>query len=297
MDCVPVGVRFHPTDEELIGHYLYMKNNPDSVTASTGPSFVPPEFDLYGETEPWIIWEAYGGPLLKHQDLFFFTRLKKAANTRINRKIGSSSGTWSQGEPSKPIFDKKKNNDKGTPIGRKTKLRYENKLVPEQHGCWYMEEYTALHGAAQHDYVICRFRENRNRSSSSAEALTNYCNKRKYQYDDHSEPTKKPRSLRVAATTTTNESPDPEEQQQFDAVEMFHPQELFRNDDDDHQMAQPFSHHLTVHVEDDQENDDFLASLDQWLNTDDPIDNDGHYPFSDSDVEAFLTDSSISGLF
>lgn len=295
-----MGVRFHPTDEELIGHYLYMKNNPDSVTASTGPSFVPPEFDLYGETEPWIIWEAYGGPRLKHQDLFFFTRLKKAANTRINRKIGSSSGTWSQGEPSKPIFDKKKNKDKDTPIGRKTKLRYENKLVPEQHGCWYMEEYTPLHGAAQHDYVICRFRENRNRSSSSsssAEALTNYGNKRKYQYDDHSEPTKKPKSLRVAATTTTtNESPDPEEQQQFDAVEMFHPQELFRNDDDD-QMAQPFPHHQVVHVEDDQENDDFLASLDQWLNTDDPIDNDGHYQFSDSDVEAFLAHSSVPGLF
>lgn len=281
-----MGVRFHPTDEELIGHYLYLKNNPNSVTAST---FVPPEFDLYGETEPWIIWEAYGGPRLKHQDLFFFTRLKKKANTRIIRKIGSS-GTWSQGEPSKPIFDK------DTPIGRKTKLRYENKLVPEQHGCWYMEEYTSLHAAAQHDYVICRFRESRNRSSSSssgAGAIRNCDNKRKYHYDDnddHSKPTKKQKSLRVAATTTTTN----EEQQQFDAVEMFHPHELFRNDDD--QMAQPFSQHQ-VQVEDDQENDAFLSSLDQWLNTDDPIDNDSQYQFSDSDVEAFLADSSISGLF
>ncbi|PRQ21195.1 putative transcription factor NAM family [Rosa chinensis] len=216
--CFPVGFRFHPTDEELIGHYLHLKNNPNSAT----PSLVLPEFDLYGEAEPWIIWDAYGGPNLKQQDLFFFTLLKKKANprgghasTRHSRRVGSS-GTWSQGEPSRPIFGEK---NQETPIGRKTKLRYENKLVPEQHGCWIMEEYTSVDDqsscpAAHDHYVICRLRENKTGQ------------RRKSQDDDdhHPKPRKKPKSLTVAdpqpafttnearKTVSLNQSPNPEQQ-------------------------------------------------------------------------------------
>ncbi|XP_062001409.1 NAC domain-containing protein 101-like [Rosa rugosa] len=252
--CLPVGVRFHPTDEELIGHYLYLKNNPN--LASVAPSLFLPEFDLYGESEPWIIWEAYGGPNLKQQDLFFFTLHKKKANprgghaTRHSRRVGSS-GTWSQGEPSKLVFGEK---NQEIPIGRKTKLRYENKLVPEQHGCWIMEEYSTVDdsssSSAHDDYVICRLRRNNtNRSSSYGQRgaiRNNNDNKRKPQDDDddhHPKHRKKPKSLTVAdpqpAFTTSearktvslkmNQSPNPE--QQFDTVEMLY-DELFGNDDD-----------------------------------------------------------------
>ncbi|XP_062007622.1 uncharacterized protein LOC133724787 [Rosa rugosa] len=162
MAYVPVGFRFHPTDDELIRHYLYLKNKvskgEDEAAAAAA---VVPEFDLYGETEPWNIWEAHGGADLYDQDLFFFTKLKKVNphGTRINRKIGT--GTWSEGEPSRPIFVGEKNKKNKTPIGRKRKFRYENKLS-DQHGCWYMEEYS-LDGIKSADYVICRLREN-NRS-------------------------------------------------------------------------------------------------------------------------------------
>lgn len=163
MACVPVGFRFHPTDEELIRHYLYMKNKVRSKGAEAIAGVVP-EFDLYGETEPWKIWESYGGADLYDQDLYFFTRLKKVNphGTRINRKIGT--GTWSEGEPSRAIFVGEKTATKKhkTPIGRKRKFRYENK-ASEQHGCWYMEEYSLDDGIKSAEYVICRLREN-NRS-------------------------------------------------------------------------------------------------------------------------------------
>ncbi|XP_050381600.1 uncharacterized protein LOC126798631 [Argentina anserina] len=160
MANVPVGFRFHPTDEELIRHYLYLKNKDNKGADEEAAAAVVPEYDLYGEAEPWAIWEANGGADLYDQDLFFFTKLKKVNphGTRINRKIGT--GTWSEGEPSRPILVEEKNNKK-TSIGRKRKFRYENKSSG-QHGCWYMEEYS-LEGIRSAEYVICRLREN-NRS-------------------------------------------------------------------------------------------------------------------------------------
>lgn len=146
-----MGFRFRPTDQELIGHFLRLKNSvPES---STWPV---PEIDLYGEGEPWAIWESFGGPDLIDQDLCFFTRLKKKGS-RIVRRIGGSGGTWSQGEPSKLVFATR--NEKTNPIGRKTKMRYENKGYPEQHGGWSLDEYSSLDDDCC--FVICRLRENK----------------------------------------------------------------------------------------------------------------------------------------
>nr|XP_011457372.1 PREDICTED: NAC domain-containing protein 7-like [Fragaria vesca subsp. vesca] len=203
-----VGLRFHPSDQELIGHFLFIKNNPNSVPEMRS-SFLR-EFDMYGEVEPWTIWEANGGPLLDDQDLFFFTRLKKHKN-RINRRIGS--GTWSQGENYKPVYAK---NNQETPIGKKTKLRYENKEVPEQSGCWFMDEYSAVDDG---DYVICRLRENPSKRPSPPSSKPSD-KKRKCQHDP--EPSKKPKSTTNEArkTVSLNQRPNPETQ--FDTMEMFH---------------------------------------------------------------------------
>ena len=44
---LPIGYRFHPTDEELVVHYLKRK-----VFSIPFPASVIPEFDVF-QTDPW----------------------------------------------------------------------------------------------------------------------------------------------------------------------------------------------------------------------------------------------------
>ncbi|KAM5578147.1 NAC transcription factor 25-like [Rosa sericea] len=161
MPSVLVGFRFHPTDEELISYFLYKKNNVGTMAevpsmATYNFNKIMPELDLYGDVEPWQIWETYGGLELYDQDMFFFTQHKTVNpdGLRIHRKVGSG-GTWSEGEPGKLILDPK---HKQKPIGQKRKFRYENK-GSDHNGSWYLEEYSLL-STNSANYVLCRLRQN-----------------------------------------------------------------------------------------------------------------------------------------
>ena len=46
---MPIGFRFHPTDEELVVHYLKRK-----ASSLPLPASVIPEFDVF-ETDPWSL--------------------------------------------------------------------------------------------------------------------------------------------------------------------------------------------------------------------------------------------------
>jgi hypothetical protein len=64
MMMMPVGFRFHPTDEELVGFYLLKKvRGEDLGWDGIG------EFDIYGEKAPW----QFCGD---QEKLYVFTRLK-----------------------------------------------------------------------------------------------------------------------------------------------------------------------------------------------------------------------------
>ncbi|KAF7843015.1 NAC domain-containing protein 67 [Senna tora] len=85
---MPVGLKFLPTDAELVGCYLYKK-----VTGMALPNGVVFECDLYGKENPWEIWERYKQNVVKcveGEDLYFFTKLKKKSPKakRIERRIG-----------------------------------------------------------------------------------------------------------------------------------------------------------------------------------------------------------------
>ncbi|KAK9283154.1 hypothetical protein L1049_011385 [Liquidambar formosana] len=123
----PVGFRFHPSDRELVFHYLYRK-----VVGKPLPcEHVVTECDLYGEREPWQI---YGGSTEKIR--YFFTKLKKKTDggSRIDRTIGS--GTWKGQRVASSVLD-----EQGRCIGRKKMLTYENKGSAMNHGRWVMHEY------------------------------------------------------------------------------------------------------------------------------------------------------------
>jgi hypothetical protein len=88
----PPGYRFCPTDVELACFYLYRKVNgliplPNTVK----------DCNLYGDHEPWEIWEAFEGSELSNEDdLFFLTQLKNrsAKDSRSKRRVGRNGGTW-----------------------------------------------------------------------------------------------------------------------------------------------------------------------------------------------------------
>ncbi|XP_052203185.1 NAC transcription factor 56-like [Diospyros lotus] len=94
---LPPGFRFHPTDEELITHYLKKKiSSPLSPLLS-----IIANIDLY-KFNPW---ELPGKALLGEDEWFFFTpRDRKYPNgVRPNRTAGS--GYWKATGADKPILN------------------------------------------------------------------------------------------------------------------------------------------------------------------------------------------------
>ncbi|KAM1385490.1 hypothetical protein ACFX2F_032048 [Malus domestica] len=131
---MPLGFRFHPTDQELVSSYLRDR-------ALSGKPLGNPflhEFNLFGQTPPWVVWEQFGGNSLLDQDLFFFYELRSRSDSdsRSKRQI-EAGGTWSETSSDKVLgLD-------GIPIGDKGHFRYNNK-GSNYNGGWLLEEYSLL---------------------------------------------------------------------------------------------------------------------------------------------------------
>ncbi|XP_044489972.1 NAC domain containing protein 50-like [Mangifera indica] len=141
------GLRFRPSDDELIGYYLHRKI---FGCLPLPCNIIVKVCDLYGSQEPWEIWEFYKRNFDDNEDLYFFTALKKKSSmsNRISRKIGS--GSWMSEDAATEI------RTDGKVIGCKKRYRYEKK-GSEHDGGWIMHEYSLLgHGK----YVLCRIQKN-----------------------------------------------------------------------------------------------------------------------------------------
>ncbi|XP_061351477.1 NAC domain-containing protein 83-like [Gastrolobium bilobum] len=147
---------FKPTDDELIQLFLYNKVNgkplPKDVTIL--------EYDLYGEKNPWKIWEDFeGSNSCGGTGLYFFTTLKKKffTGTRSVRTIGC--GSWEAKDKGKKCMA----NGTIQCIGIKRRLRLE-KSGTNHDGAWILHEYriysSLLDNASADNYVLCRFRKN-----------------------------------------------------------------------------------------------------------------------------------------
>ncbi|KAH7538391.1 hypothetical protein FEM48_Zijuj03G0194600 [Ziziphus jujuba var. spinosa] len=143
---LPRGFRFVPSDGDLI-YFLNEKVNAGQTTCE-----LLGECDMYGNREPWEIWNDHGGlSVQKGEDLYLFTKLKKVSvnGKRINRRVGS--GTWS-GANCGELVDG---------VGEKRHFRYENN-GGRDHGAWIMHEYSLLHNNhgdhGDDEYVLCRLR-------------------------------------------------------------------------------------------------------------------------------------------
>ena len=147
---IPVGYVFCPTEEELLGYYLYSK-----VLGEQASPLVLPVIDLYTQ-EPSQIWQQCRG--VDNQDIYFFTTLQKK-KSRIIRKVGANGGTWSGENKPQQVFSSIIDN---LLLGTMKRFRYEKSQVKED--CtWIMYEYTlnpSILPEGWHDsYVLCMIRK------------------------------------------------------------------------------------------------------------------------------------------
>ncbi|EEF32616.1 hypothetical protein RCOM_0574280 [Ricinus communis] len=152
---LPPGYIFHPSDKVLVSYYLFHKVK--HMKLSEVDNRTVPVCDLYGDKEPWELWDEFAQNLLfTDGDLYFFTQLKgKPRIPRILRTVGNK-GTW-QGESSKEIAFRG-DVDPGDKVWSiraiKKRFRYKSQNKCNQHRRWIMHEFSLP--SISTDWVLCR---------------------------------------------------------------------------------------------------------------------------------------------
>ncbi|KAK8925970.1 NAC domain-containing protein 68 [Platanthera zijinensis] len=126
---LPPGFRFHPTDEELVVHYLCRKTAHQRL-----PVPIIADVDLY-KFDPWELPEK---ALFGQKEWYFFTpRDRKYPNgSRPNRAAGR--GYWKATGADKPVSPK----GSGRPVGiKKALVFYSGKAPKGVKSDWIMHEY------------------------------------------------------------------------------------------------------------------------------------------------------------
>ncbi|KAK4490123.1 hypothetical protein RD792_000780 [Penstemon davidsonii] len=148
---LPPGFRFHPTDEELVMHYLCRKCTSQSISVP-----IIKEIDLY-KFDPWKLPDL---ALYGEKEWYFFSpRDRKYPNgSRPNRTAGS--GYWKATGADKPI-----GNPKAVGI-KKALVFYTGKAPKGEKTNWIMHEYRLAdvdrsarkmnHSLRLDDWVLCR---------------------------------------------------------------------------------------------------------------------------------------------
>ncbi|KAK9096095.1 hypothetical protein Sjap_021592 [Stephania japonica] len=147
---LPPGFRFHPTDEELVTHYLCRKCASQPITVP-----IIAEIDLY-KFDPWVL---PGLALYGEKEWYFFTpRDRKYPNgSRPNRAAGS--GYWKATGADKPVGTPK-------PVAiKKALVFYAGKAPRGMKTNWIMHEYRLAdvdrsarkkNNLRLDDWVLCR---------------------------------------------------------------------------------------------------------------------------------------------
>ncbi|WCJ23638.1 NAC domain containing protein 41 [Euphorbia peplus] len=153
-----VGFKFVPTDEELVGEFLFKK-----LTGTLCPngSILIPGCDLYSKEEPWQVFQRFHpNPSDGHNEcLYFFTQLKKKTiHSRAARKVGD--GTWHGEDAGKKIVvDVELDGEKVSLKALKKRFSYRNKKS-DQNCCWTMNELSILEYNGEPEIVLCQLKKN-----------------------------------------------------------------------------------------------------------------------------------------
>ncbi|MCO5579953.1 hypothetical protein L7F22_033820 [Adiantum nelumboides] len=140
---LPPGFRFHPTDEELVVHYLKKR-----VTSLPLPAPIIAEIDLY-KFDPW---ELPGKSSFGEEEWYFFSpRERKYPNgARPNR--AAASGYWKATGTDKPIFATSNKQKVGV---KKGLVFYQGRPPKGLKTNWIMHEYRLLSGPSSSASMSC----------------------------------------------------------------------------------------------------------------------------------------------
>ncbi|XP_057469882.1 NAC domain-containing protein 92-like [Actinidia eriantha] len=147
---LPPGFRFHPTDEELITHYLFEKVINTSFNAK-----IVGEIDL-NKVEPWDLpWKAKMG----ETEWYFFCVRDRKYPTGLRTNRATEAGYWKATGKDKDVYRMK------TLVGmKKTLVFYKGRAPKGEKSNWVMHEYRLegncsfpnLPETAKNEWVICR---------------------------------------------------------------------------------------------------------------------------------------------
>ncbi|XP_050368906.1 NAC domain-containing protein 83-like [Argentina anserina] len=157
-DYLPPGYKFRPDTEQLLVHYLRPKLDGEDF-----PQGLVPFCDLYGDQEPWQIWDEYFKKLSEKDqertDLYFITKhkMKTPKGKRKSRSVGK--GTWKGDDAAEKVLSASR-----TVIGKRKRFHYEDKGTV-QNGRWLMHEFELDSSLLRNkrkakDYVLCILRKN-----------------------------------------------------------------------------------------------------------------------------------------
>ncbi|KAK2998717.1 hypothetical protein RJ639_022898 [Escallonia herrerae] len=125
---LPPGFRFHPTDEEIITHYLM-----DKVTKTTFSAKAIGEVDL-NKCEPWDLPEK---AKMGEKEWYFFCQRDRKYPTGMRTNRATESGYWKATGKDKEIYK-----GRGCLVGmKKTLVFYKGRAPKGEKSNWVMHEF------------------------------------------------------------------------------------------------------------------------------------------------------------
>ncbi|WOG99927.1 hypothetical protein DCAR_0519283 [Daucus carota subsp. sativus] len=156
---LPPGFRFHPTDEEIITHYLAPKIvNPRFNATAVG------EVDL-NKSEPWDLPKK---AKMGEKEWFFFCQRDRKYPTGMRTNRATEQGYWKATGKDKEIYRKAKNRGDGQQLVgmKKTLVFYRGRAPKGEKSNWVMHEFRvegklsyqnfANKTAAKDEWVVCK---------------------------------------------------------------------------------------------------------------------------------------------
>ncbi|OEL22716.1 NAC domain-containing protein 79, partial [Dichanthelium oligosanthes] len=157
---LPPGFRFHPTDEELITHYLARK-----VADARFAALAVGEADL-NKCEPWDLpsvsspWDLAALAKMGEKEWYFFCLKDRKYPTGLRTNRATEAGYWKATGKDKDIF-----RGKALVGSKKTLVFYTGRAPKGEKSGWVMHEYR-LHGkipgaipkpaSSKNEWVLCR---------------------------------------------------------------------------------------------------------------------------------------------